>query len=203
MNKKHYTLLALLGIVLVVAGIFYYFTSEKTAPIVNSGLAQPLQAGSKGGVGTFVSDTYKMSMSFSSKYIVAAAELDATTTPNLMVALLLDTPENRDIVDGKVETSREGATGITINVQKNPDGRSPEEWAKQNTNWNISDKILATTTIAGVEGVMFRWSGLYEGASLIATQGKFAYIFAVSWEGASDPIIGDFDQVLASFQFNK
>ena len=189
-----------------VAGGLVYLIRDNTAStptpsVATTPVPETTQVSPGGEFHTFTSDKYQFGFAFSKKYFITAKELDASTTPSLMAVLLLDTQENRDLVEGKITAPREGSTGITINVHKNSKRLTPAELAMADSNWNVSDKKLATTTVAGTEGVLFRWSGLYEGATIVVARGEYAYYLAVSWMSQDDPILKDFDLLLSSLQF--
>ncbi len=172
------------------------------SPIDKGGVNTATPGMNTAGMSPLVSLPYNFGIEYPSKYYVQAKELDASTTPHLVVIMILDTQENRDLLDGKSNVARDGGTGITINAYRNLSKLSVEDWAKQDTNWNVSNKTLVPTKVVGKDGVMFRWSGLYEGASVLLAHGDFVYVFAVSWETPQDPILDDFDQILASLRFN-
>ena len=201
MSKKAILGLLCIATVLVVVGFIVNKTKERVGTSVPKESPPAVLVTENSTHATFTSDAYKFGMEFPRKYFLSAKEMDASTSPNLVALLLLDTQENHDILDGKITVPRDGATGITLNVHRNPKKLTPTDWAKNDQNWRVSDKKISTTTVSGIEGVVFRWSGLYEGATVIVTNADFAYAFAVSWTSPDDDILKDFDQILLSFRF--
>ncbi len=120
MSKK--TSFILLIVTLILAGLFASYTMRKSlsGPIFAVTPTPPPSAGvPTNDLSTFASDAYQFSLAFPQKYFITARELDASSTPNLLVVLLLDTKENRDLLLGTSQTPRDGTTGITLNVHKN------------------------------------------------------------------------------------
>jgi hypothetical protein len=211
MNKTTRNIIGVVLTILLGFWVYYFFpmnmkSDERVRPVgagdESKNTSPTLDGSTKTEFSPLVSAPYKFGVMYPSKYFVSAIELDASTTPHLAVVMVLDTKENRDALEGRSATPREGANGITVNAYRNPSALTPEEWATKDMNWNVSDKKLATTTVAGGGGVVFRWSGLYEGASVVTTRGEFAYVFAVSWQSETDPILADFDQILQSLRFD-
>lgn len=199
---KIISLIALLVAIVTIGFVLLPGLDSKTQPKPGA-IPQTPSAESGDGVSTFNSDAYQFGFAFPKRYFVNATEQDASTTPHLLVVMLRDTKENRDLISGKITEPREGPTGITVSAYPNPKQLSPFEWAQSDVNWNVSDKQLATTTVSGREGAIFRWSGLYEGASVLVSSKEYMYVFAVSWESSDDPILSDFDLVLSSLRFGS
>lgn len=122
--------------------------------------------------------------------------------PSLALVLVEDTQENRDLLNGVSTEAREGPTSITVEVYENPQQLSAEEWMRELTNWGTGAQEVTPTTIAGTQGLRYRWSGLYEGESTLLTQGAFTYIFSVTWLTPSDAMILDFEELLGSVRFS-
>ncbi len=142
---------------------------------------------------------YKISFEHPSRlYLKEVSNAGTPESPQLAVVLVEDTQMNRDILDGKSELGGEGPTAIAVEVYQNPDGLEAEAWAKQGTNWTVSDEKLTPIVVAGQKGISFNWDGLYQGKSLIVTKGTLAYVFSVTWLTPEDQLIKDFDMVLNS-----
>lgn len=190
----------------LLAVVYVLFTKNAQVPFAKNfpslNTTPPPTNGIPDGFSPFVSPPYNFGFLYPKKYYVSASELDATSTsPHLAAILVLDTAENRDALEGRSPVPRETPTGITVNVYHNPDRLPPAEWAPHDLNWAVGDGNLATTTVQTDAGVMYRWSGLYEGASVIFGHGDFIYVFAVSWESEKDPILADFDSILQSIRY--
>jgi hypothetical protein len=118
--------------------------------------------------------------------------------PPLSVVLVEDTRGNRDVLDGKSETAREGPPSITVDVYENPEGLPAQDWLQRDTNWTVANSSSTAVAVAGVEGVTFSWSGLYEGKSVVLATDSRAYVIAVSWLPPDDHLVEHFEEVLDS-----
>lgn len=118
--------------------------------------------------------------------------------PSLALVLVEDTQENRDLLNGVSTEAREGPTSITVEVYENPQQLSAEEWMRELTNWGTGAQEVTPTTIAGTQGLRYRWSGLYEGSSVVFTHGTSTYVLSVTWLTPGERIVKDFETILSS-----
>ncbi len=149
----------------------------------------------------YASPAYGLRIEYPSTYYLQAKEMDVETSPHLVVVLVEDTQEHRDLLDGKSTVAREGPTGITVNVYRNKQKQTLAEWLPSDTNWNVGDKSPMNATVAGIPGASYRWSGLYEGGSVAVMNGPFIYVFSVSWLTPEDQIVKDFSAMLKRVEF--
>ncbi len=185
--KKNLILAAILIVVLVVASYLAYVFRPQPAPDT---------------LGTrYQSAAYDLSFTQPEGYYLVERQVGTLERPQLALVLVEDTQENRDVLNGIATTPREGPTAISIDVYPNTDKRSAEEWMRQDTNWTIRSSELTPITIAGIPGVSYTWSGLYEGRTSIVTSGTHAYVFSVTWMTREDRILTDFETLLQSVRF--
>ena len=118
--------------------------------------------------------------------------------PQLSLFLVEDTEENRDVLEGRNTTPREGPIGITVDVYQNPEELSASEWVQDDTNWTVATSQAEPVTINGRQGVSFTWSGLYEGRTVVLTKGDKAYVFSSTWMSEEDWTLRDFDTIVGS-----
>lgn len=120
--------------------------------------------------------------------------------PRGAIILVEDTQENRDLIEGRTTEARDGPTSINITIFPNPDRLNAEDWVRADTNWTVRTSEAAPIGRGRVTGVMYSWSGLYEGKTVIVTEGTRAYVFSVTWLEPSDPILTEFDKILESVE---
>ena len=197
---------------LLIVGTFflgYYFSREKKSDdtvAVTGAVSVAPTASTSVAVKTptiipYASPAYGFRIEYPSTYYLQAREMNVETSPYLVAVLVEDTQEHRDLLDGKLTAAREGPTGITINVYRNTKKQTLTEWLPSDTNWNIGDKSPMNATVSGMPGASYRWSGLYEGGSVVVMNGPFIYVFSVSWLTPEDQIVNDFSAMLKRVEF--
>lgn len=193
MNKTQ-TAIAIVIALVVVGGGFYLFGSS--VPGVTPNAAAPETE-------RYENALYGVSFAHAPDLLAFEREAGTPERPQLSVFLTEDTQENRDVLEGKTTEPREGPRGISVDVYQNPDRLSASEWVRMDTNWTVATSEAVPVQVAGREGVMFTWSGLYEGRSVIITAEEKAYVFSVTSMGGDDRILSDFEQVLQSVSFGE
>ncbi len=129
----------------------------------------------------------------------------ASSSQNLLTSILLieDTETNRNIIEGKSEIPTEGPTSITIDVFNNSEKLPVGTWYQGVPTWSVHTSPYKKIILGGKEAVEFEWSGLYEGRTIVITQGETAYVFSVTWIDKDDQLIKDFEALLSSLVFSK
>lgn len=117
------------------------------------------------------------------------------------VVLVENSESNRAILNGTAPVAGEGPPSITIDIYKNPQHLTPEEWMRQDTNWTQQSIARDGIVIGGLPAVSFDWSGLYEGNSSIVSFGDHIYVFSYTWLSADDVVIKEVSDVLDSVKF--
>lgn len=129
---------------------------------------------------------------------------EQSRTTHYAVDLTEDTEENKAVREGQTP-GREGPTAISFRIYRQPaKPYTPETWIKnvQDSEYHLSpDKVLTPRTIDGHEGFMYRWSGLYEGKSIVVARGNFIYQISVTYFTSEDPILMDFENIISTVSF--
>lgn len=122
------------------------------------------------------------------------------------VMLVEDTQENKDLLSGKITEPREGPVAIVVSVFPNTlDGYTTERFVKETnySNWKLSpDGLLEEIGVAGEEGLVYRFSGLYEGEAVVVARPEHVYMFSVTYQNQNDQIHKDFKKLLGTIAFN-
>jgi hypothetical protein len=89
----------------------------------------------------------------------------------------------------------EGPPAITIDIyQNNLDKQTTEGWIRNSreSNFKLGEGRLASTTISGFPALSYRWSGLYEGSTIVLAEPNLIYAFTVTYLEMGAPIVQDF-----------
>lgn len=176
------------GIILISVGVFFNTVGKKvTAPTVV--------------LKEYVSTHHTLSFKYHDSYYLEEKEVGNGERSHHFISLTEDTEENKQVREGTAPP-REGPTAITVDIfQNNLDNMNAEKWITEtnNSNFKLSpDGILTKATVGGKEATSYRWSGLYEGKSVVVATPEFVYMFSVSYLTPEDVILRDFDALLAT-----
>ena len=188
------TVIAIVVALIVIAGGFLLLqnSSEVIAPEM-PGLP------TAGATPTYQNEEYGLSFQYpEGLYLHERKDAGTPERPQLSLFLVEDTEENRDVLEGRNTTPREGPIGITVDVYQNPEELSASEWVQDDTNWTVATSQAEPVTINGRQGVSFTWSGLYEGRTVVLTKGDKAYVFSSTWMSEEDWTLRDFDTIVGS-----
>lgn len=101
----------------------------------------------------------------------------------------------------------EGPVSITFDVfQNDVDRLNVAEWIENVgvSNYNLPpDEPYAMTTAGGVVAYMYRWSGLYEGESVVFGHGDAIIMASVSYMAQNDDIRTDFGSIMATLRLKE
>lgn len=89
----------------------------------------------------------------------------------------------------------EGPPAITIEMYQNDlDKQTTEGWIRNTSasNWKLGEGTLASTTVSGLPALSYRWSGLYEGTSIVHAGPRWVYVLSVTYLEMGADIIQDF-----------
>lgn len=187
MNKV-FVIGAIILVLIVVAfgvafGVSRYLVSKLDGQGTVNNSNNLVQYSSEDGVSFMYPDTYEL-----------ASQPGAPGDGDTLVLL----PKGTQIPEGG-----EGPPAITMTVIRNATS-SLEQWIRTDPRSNFhlsSDKLLAQTTVGGVNAYQYTHSGLYESdAFAVANKGKI-YIFAAGWLSANDQIRTDLQRLVSSVQF--
>jgi len=194
-TSMHKTILTILSvaIVLVLAGYLAFRTGEApvVAPIINDEQPALLR---------YAAPEYGLAFDYSPGYYLKERKEGPGNRPELVVVLVEDTQDNRDVIEGRVTEGREGPPSITIEVHPNPDRLPAHDWVRADTNWTVRTSEAAPVGRGQITGVTYSWDGLYSGKSVIVTKGERAYVFSVTWLTPEDRLLAEFDRILASVE---
>ena len=146
----------------------------------------------------FENKTYDISFVYPSKYTLS--ERDGITSDLQKYHEITLINKN----DLPLPVNGEGPTAITIDVYSNDSSRyTAEEWARnaKESNLKLGEGRIATTTVFGLPAVSFRWSGLYEGTTIVLAKSDKIYAFNVTYLEMGAQIIQDFVVVRDSVTF--
>ncbi len=167
----------IIALVLAVAAWFFLLRDTTPTP-VSDGLLQ------------YSSAEYGVSFSYPDTY--ALNELD---TPDSQLRkhhiISLMRRDELPAVEGG-----EGPTYIALEIYQNDlDHQTTEGWIKNTneSNYKLGDGTLTPITLAsGLPAISYRWSGLYEGTTIVTAQPKWVYALTVTYMEIGAPIIQDF-----------
>lgn len=152
-------------------------------------------------VRTYSNETYKLTFDYPTSLYLKERVVETPERAQLAVVLVEDTQENRDVIEGRSTDPREGPTSITVDVYQNEKSLTAQEWVAQDATWPLATSELSDVIVAGKDGVTYNWSGLYEGTSLVFTEGTYVYVFSVTRMTPEDALLANFDSILASASF--
>ncbi|MEA2701482.1 MAG: hypothetical protein QOE22_191 [Candidatus Parcubacteria bacterium] len=194
MNKALLAVTAVLGLIaLALLGYLLLYQSSVPVPIV-------IENSPKDEAPSYTSSEHGIAFDYSPGYYLKERDVGSSERPQLSLLLVEDTAENRDVVEGRSTEGRDGPISIVIDVYPNPDKLPAEDWVHADTNWTVRTSDAAPIGRGQITGVTYSWSGLYEGKSVVITEGSRAYVFSVTWLEPDDPILTEFDRVLSTVQ---
>lgn len=153
---------------------------------------------------TYGSETYGISFSYPAKYLVTEFEEGTGERGRHTLVLIEDTEENRAILAGE-RPGTEGPPTIVVGIFQNDlDGYTAESFVKNTSfsNFKLSDGALEEATVGGEGALRYDATGLYENKNAVVARTKYVYMFTAYYNSPDDPILSDFEEVLASVSFN-
>lgn len=190
MSRTLLTLTVALGILALILGAYLFLHK---APVAGPVILEETPNGQQ-----YSSDLYGISFTYSQGYYLKERDAGTAERPQLSLILVEDTQENRDVVEGRTTEPRDGPISINVDVYPNPDRLTAEDWVRADTNWTVRTSEAAPIGRGQIAGVTYSWSGLYEGKTVIVTEGTRAYVFSVTWLEPIDPILTEFDALLSN-----
>ena len=99
-----------------------------------------------------------------------------------------------------------GPRGMVIEVFEFAPGGEPESaeaWVRRNvrSNLGMGSGELKSTTVGGVEGVRYTWSGLYEGMSVAVAQPGRIWVFTMLFRSDLGELVAEYGGLLESVVF--
>lgn len=167
--------------------------------IINS-RHQIVPAQNTDGLLLYSSDIYGISFSYPSNYVLGEQDIATSDLQKYHEISLID--KN----DLPVPINGEGPPAITIDLYKNDINEyTAEGWANNSkqSNLKLGEGRIATTSISGFPAISFRWSGLYEGTTIVLSKTSFIYTFNVTYLEIGAPIIQDFVKIKDSIRISN
>lgn len=174
---------------LVIFGVWFLYSKQQTPSVENTS-----------NLSHYSNDTYGISFSYPSDYVLEEHTVTGITGKEYHQVSLINKKDLPLPVNG------EGPTAITIDFHPNDiDKYTAEGWARnsKDSNLRLGEGRLATTTISGFPAVSFRWSGLYEGTTIVLANPKWIYTFNVTYLEMGAQIVQDFVKIRDSVQISK
>jgi len=188
-------IVVILGIVLIVLGGLFYYTS-RVAEAPESEV--PTETPPAGGV-IYESSSTGFSFAYPDTYVLVRAPESSELLEGVTLMIKSDYEE----LEASTEP-REGPPSITVMVYNNALGASPSQWVMaqpQLSNYGVATSDVLPTLVSGMEAVRYSWSGLYQGESVAVSHQNRIYIFSASWLTPEDPQREDLETVLSSVVF--
>ncbi len=184
MQRTHYLILGSLLLIIALALIVYQAPSFGTPEIV---IEEPEPT-----TRSYSNEAYGLSFTYPLNYELSERRASGSGERQHEVITLMRKEDLPPPVGG------EGPPAITIEVfQNNLDHLSTEEWIRNNSlsNFKMGDGTLSSTTISTFPALSYRWSGLYEGTSIVTAQPRWVYMLSVTYLEMGAPIVQDFVQI--------
>ncbi len=149
-------------------------------------------------------ETLGLWFKYPSNYVLEAKDSGTDQRRRTTLVLIEDTAENASLRAGTT-TPREGPVAITIDIHQNVEEQAADAWIKtsQNSNFNLSDKVLTPTTLSGRQALAYRSTGLYEARNVVVATPDYIYAFAVTYLTPDDQILKDFDAILKTVSIQE
>ncbi len=133
--------------------------------------------------------TYGLSFLYPDRYVFSEMDIPGGAMREHHVITLM---RKEDL---PLPTDGEGPPTITINIyQNNLDNQTTEGWIRNTneSNFKLSEGKFSSTTISTLDALSYRWSGLYEGTTIVHAQSNWVYTFTVTYLEMGAPIVQDF-----------
>lgn len=148
----------------------------------------------------YSNDEYGISFYYPKGYVLEEKDLPGSEMRKRHSIVLMREKDLPSPVQG------EGPVSINIDIyQNNLDNQTAEQWINNSndSNFKLSDGRLSTTTVGGFSALSYRWSGLYEGTTIVTSRPEWIYSFSVTYLEMGEDIIQDFVGVRDSVRIFK
>ncbi|MDP1624940.1 MAG: hypothetical protein Q8L64_04180 [bacterium] len=185
----------ILALVLGIAAVWYIISilvvSESDAPLDQS--SQQVQTVMQ----DYSTNDWRVGFKYPDTYTLTETDLSTPQRNRISLAL---------IEKGYVPPEMgEGPTAITVDIFRNVQNEryTAEEWIKGNSasNYKLGPGELTARTVNNHQAYEYRWSGLYEGKSVVVATDDFVYMFSVTFNSPDDITMSDFESVLSTARF--
>lgn len=144
---------------------------------------------------TYGNDLLGISFTYPVGYILAENEVGVPERAHHLVTIVTET-------DAVPRVNSEGPTAITLDFYQNgSDAVSIEQWLKtEESNFQLGDGKSEITTLHGADAIRYRWSGLYEGETVVFLHNERIVAISVTYQSTADPIYIDYQTLLSSLR---
>ncbi len=144
----------------------------------------------------YTNERYGLSLSYPDSYTLQEREVGNGERGHYSITII-DT-----VALANLPEAGEGPPSITIDIYQNDlDKLTVEQWIRNTSasNFKLSpDEVLIPNSVAGVEGLYYRWDGLYPGESIVIAHKGNIVVFSATHLSPDDQIRQDFNRLLGS-----
>ena len=149
----------------------------------------------------YESSSIGIAFDYPNNYFLEVKDTGSPQRKRTAIILTEDTEENRLVREGKTPP-REGPVAITVDIFQNSEKLSAEGWVRgmSYSNFKLSSDEPTIFTYKDRDAVSYRWSGLYEGQSVVFAHKENIVMLSVTFIAPSDSIITVFEDMLESVE---
>lgn len=149
----------------------------------------------------YFNEEYGFTFDYPEGYLLSEHDLDGSAQRKHHVITLIREEDSPAPKDG------EGPPAITIMViQNNLDKQTTRQWVEGSADSNFKqspDQGTATVKVGGVDGLVYRWDGLYAGETTAVATANWIYAFSVTFQKEDDDIVADYRKVVNSVAYAR
>ncbi len=178
-------------VVIILVGGFFLLRNTNSTQVPQENISHE---------GRYSNATYDISFTYPDSYTITEADASENEMRKRHAITLIRK------TDLPVPQGGEGPTSITIEMyQNNLDKQTTEQWIlnSKESNFKLSNGVMATTTIDGLPARSYRWSGLYEGTTIVSAQSNWVYVFSVTYLEMGSDIVQDFVKIKESIRITQ
>lgn len=191
----------LIGVVLVVAGVgAALWFGGVLPPLVERFVPMATPAEEAPGVATYASVDHRLAFGYPDTFELREFPLKNGDTNWTAITLA----DKKVLAEAEQNGASEGPPLIAIQVFDNPTNQSAKAWAETSKFSNFALAVngaMGSSTVGGVEGVGYIYSGLYTTDTVVIAHNGKIYMFLVDWITEEDQNRKTFDSLLSSVQF--
>lgn len=138
---------------------------------------------------------FGISFSYPSDYIITEHQVNNNHQITLINKKDLPLPVNG-----------EAPPSVTINIYENDkDKYTAEDWAlkSKESNLKLGEGTISNILLSKSPAISYRWSGLYEGTTIVSANPKYVYTLNVTYLEMGAPIVQDFVKIRDSVKIVK
>lgn len=146
---------------------------------------------------TFISRAYGISFSYPDDYFLEEKETGTPQRSRHSIVITKNTKGSRTTSKDKPENRGE-QTSIAIDIYKNFENQNAETWVKgnSNSNYKLGSSEIQTITVSNIDALSYRWSGIYDGNSVVLRHRGNIVMMSVTFIEPSDEIVRVFESII-------